>query len=158
MFPLIHSNKPNPCRFFQIWLNLEAKGKALPPAQVLHWAENIPIHSAGESSVRVWAGSYKGLVALPAPSNTYSSNPASKVCVLYIKCAPGEEVELEEAQGVNRTLYMMEGSLLLVGGEDLKKGYYAELNGGACKLVNAGDEVIELLYLAGTPIGITLVT
>jgi quercetin 2,3-dioxygenase len=31
MFPLINSDRPNPCRFFQIWLNLPSKSKMVPP-------------------------------------------------------------------------------------------------------------------------------
>lgn len=31
MFPLINQDKPNPFRFFQIWLNLPSRSKMVPP-------------------------------------------------------------------------------------------------------------------------------
>ena len=37
MFPLIHQDKENPTRFFQVWLNLPSKHKFTEPAFVMHW-------------------------------------------------------------------------------------------------------------------------
>jgi redox-sensitive bicupin YhaK (pirin superfamily) len=106
--------------------------------------------------VKVWAGSYKGITSLPPPPNTYSANPSSNVHVLYIKVAAGEEVELEQAQGSNRTIYIVEGDAISVEGENVKNGYLAELNCGAWTLVNSSDKEVEVLYLAGVPIGMLL--
>jgi quercetin 2,3-dioxygenase len=31
MFPLLNQDKPNPCRFFQLWLNLPSRSKMVQP-------------------------------------------------------------------------------------------------------------------------------
>ena len=56
MFPLLEEEKPNPCRFFQIWINLPAAKKKVEPAFVMHWHEDIPkVYSADRlTKVRVW--------------------------------------------------------------------------------------------------------
>ena len=41
MFPLVHEDKPNINRFFQIWLNLPAASKFAKPAFVMQWAEEV---------------------------------------------------------------------------------------------------------------------
>jgi redox-sensitive bicupin YhaK (pirin superfamily) len=41
MFPLLNSDKPNPLRFFQIWLNLPPEKKMADPDFVMHWAEEV---------------------------------------------------------------------------------------------------------------------
>lgn len=35
MFPLVHQDRPNPLKLFQIWLNLPKKNKMVPPAFVM---------------------------------------------------------------------------------------------------------------------------
>lgn len=35
MFPLVNADRPNHTKFFQIWLNLPAKDKMVPPAFVM---------------------------------------------------------------------------------------------------------------------------
>ena len=43
MFPLVHDDKPNTLKMFQLWLNLPRKKKFVEPGQKMLWAEDIPI-------------------------------------------------------------------------------------------------------------------
>jgi redox-sensitive bicupin YhaK (pirin superfamily) len=57
MFPLVHDDRPNPTRFFQIWLNLPPESKMVDPAFVMHWAPEIPmVASPSNATARVWVG------------------------------------------------------------------------------------------------------
>jgi redox-sensitive bicupin YhaK (pirin superfamily) len=48
IFPLIHEDKDNPLRLFQIWLNLPSATKITEPHYKLLWHENIPIAKVGQ--------------------------------------------------------------------------------------------------------------
>jgi quercetin 2,3-dioxygenase len=67
MFPLLHMDKPNTLRLFQIWLNLPKARKMVEPTQLMLWSENIPVveDKEGGVKVRVWAGNVGGVQALP---------------------------------------------------------------------------------------------
>ena len=42
MFPLLKQSAANPLELFQIWLNLPAKNKMVPPHFTMFWSEKIP--------------------------------------------------------------------------------------------------------------------
>lgn len=60
MFPLIHKDKPNSCRFFQIWLNLPKKNKMVEPDFAMFWNSEVPKYFSddGLASVTVFYGDY----------------------------------------------------------------------------------------------------
>jgi len=62
MLPLVHSDKPNPSRLFQIWLNLPRKSKMGKPIFAIFWADNVHVWKSedGKASVNIWAGNYFG--------------------------------------------------------------------------------------------------
>jgi hypothetical protein len=39
---LVREDGPNPCRFFQIWMNLPAKSKMVEPEFVMAWDHLVP--------------------------------------------------------------------------------------------------------------------
>ena len=41
MFPLVNSDRPNPTRFYQIWINLPGRSKMATPAFVMHWGPKV---------------------------------------------------------------------------------------------------------------------
>src|SRR6185295_9824341 len=45
MFPLLHTDRPNPLELFQIWLNLPADSKMVEPHFTMFWSQDIPRHS-----------------------------------------------------------------------------------------------------------------
>ena len=63
MFPLLDQTKDNPTRFFQIWLNLPARSKMVPPSFAMFWADQVPKHIDDKVEVTVWAGHYFGVEA-----------------------------------------------------------------------------------------------
>ena len=42
MFPLLHTDRPNPLQLFQIWLNLPASHKMDPAHFIMYWNRTIP--------------------------------------------------------------------------------------------------------------------
>ena len=45
MFPLLHTDRPNPLELFQIWLNLPADSKMVEPHFTMFWSQDIPRHT-----------------------------------------------------------------------------------------------------------------
>ena len=75
MFPLIHTDKENPTRFFQIWLNLPSKSKMTEPAFVMHWgSETKKVKDEGGAEVIVWVGEHKGeRTEMKSPPNSWAA-------------------------------------------------------------------------------------
>ena len=99
MFPLVHTDQPNVCRFFQIWLNLPAAGKFSKPAFVMHWDEEVPRYSADGATVTVWAGELGGKKGLPPPPDSWASKPESDLAVWHIRLEPDGVLTIPAAKG-----------------------------------------------------------
>jgi Pirin len=58
MFPLIHKEKPNHTRFFQIWINLPSKSKMVEPSFAMFWNNQVPKWKSedGKAAVTVFYG------------------------------------------------------------------------------------------------------
>ena len=161
IFPMIHQTEPNPCRLFQIWLNLEKKNKMAPPMYVMHWREDIPKVESddGLSLVTVWAGELGSARGLTPPPHSFASDPASDLAIWHIVLKPGGSLTIPAAitRGVNRTLYWTEGSgALNVGSQTVPSKCVMVLDSDtAAVLHNPANEAstCELLMLQGRPIG-----
>lgn len=160
MFPLINSDRPNPCRFFQIWLNLPSKSKMVPPDFAMHWAERIPkvLASDGKSEITVWAGSYGPETGLPPPPNSYGSDPSSDISILFIRVHPGGSVDLPPAAApdTNRVAYFVEGTELHVNGVAYTTHCALTLRSNMSALLSSPPSstlTTEVLILQGRPIG-----
>lgn len=160
MFPLINTDKPNPTRFFQIWLNLPARDKMVEPAFEMHWAESVPRVASedGKGEITVWAGKYASAAGLPPPPNSYASQSKNDVAIYLVTVRPGGEVTLPEAEGgktTNRVAYFVEGDALHVNGEAHSSHCALTLRAEqAATFSNPSDaSVVEVLILQGKPIG-----
>ncbi|GBG31258.1 Pirin [Hondaea fermentalgiana] len=157
MFPLLHDDKPNKTRFFQIWLNLPSASKMVPPAFEMHWAHEVRSWQSedGKSSATVWCGDFKGVEAFgKPPRDSYAANPASKVGIFHISIAKGGTLELDPAVG-DRNLYMVEGSKSVVGGKRVERGIHAayiETEASVPVQIECPNSDCEFLVLQGRPI------
>src|SRR5256885_1019595 len=52
MFPLLERERPNPAELFQIWLNLPAADKRVPPHFSMFWRDSVPAHIARDAKGR----------------------------------------------------------------------------------------------------------
>ncbi|KAL3772566.1 hypothetical protein ACHAW5_005309 [Stephanodiscus triporus] len=115
MFPLVHSDGPNRLRLFQIWLNLPARSKMVPPGFHMFWAEDVPVWESENRrvSISAWAGDYFGLgdVQNSPPPNSWAADPENDVAIFHITIRPDGRLILPKAKkgGVNRSLYLIEG-------------------------------------------------
>jgi hypothetical protein len=159
MFPLLNQDKPNPCRFFQVWINLPAAKKKVEPAFVMHWHEDIPVvYSADRlTKATVWAGTLLGATSLPPTPNSWLADSANEVGIWFITMQPGARFTLPAAAGgdaVNRALYWVEGAALTVADQRFTSPISVVLRAGQpADLHNSGSTPADLLVLQGKPIG-----
>mmetsp|Transcript_12367 Transcript_12367/g.19870 ORF Transcript_12367/g.19870 Transcript_12367/m.19870 type:complete len:349 (-) Transcript_12367:189-1235(-) len=161
MFPLVNADKPNPTRFFQIWLNLPKKNKMVNPDYIMHWAEDVKKFASQDekTKVTVWAGEIDGVKALEPPKNSWAADPANDVAVWHIEVAPGGKFLLPKAKGgngINRTFYFIEGKNLEISQQTIDPNSRVDVNAGMeveLSVPKSASRSAELLMLQGKPIG-----
>jgi len=165
MFPLLHTDKPNPLELFQIWLNLPAERKMVAPHFTMFWSQDIARHSVVDDTgcateVVCIAGSLAvpgGVTRpLPPPPDSWASQPQSDLAIWTLRLDPGARWVLPPAtgDGTRRKLYFFAGAHITVDGKPVAVRHAVEVRAGAAvTLVNDGPEPAELLMLQGRPIG-----
>ncbi|KAJ3032075.1 UNVERIFIED_CONTAM: hypothetical protein HDU68_006854 [Siphonaria sp. JEL0065] len=161
MIPLIHEEKENKVRWFQLWLNLPGKDKMVAPNQLMHWHEEISRFSSpdGKVNVRVLAGDFHGVKALTPIKDSWAKDPANDVNIWYFVMKPGSTIKLpKSAEGSTRTLYFVEGTgLTLDKATKVPDSSIVEFKDHSLteiELENMGTERnLEILVLQGKPIG-----
>lgn len=160
MFPLVERDGPNPVELFQIWLNLPAADKLVPPHFSMLWDRDIPHlrfqDGAGRTTeVTVIAGGLAGHRPPAPPPRSWASRPDTDVAIWCIRMEPGAEwtVPRTRDDSVNRVLYFFAGPSLAVG--DHRQATHAVLavRSDVDVPLRAGDGAVELLLLQGRPIG-----
>ncbi len=156
MFPLVSPDGPNTMELFQIWLNLAPDNKMVDPYFDMLWGDAIPTvtFDQGMVTVDVIAGTLAGRVALPAPPDSWASQPGSDVAIWLIRLAPGARWTMPKAMaGTNRMLYCHMGDNVKVAGAAVEVDVGARLVGDLeVDIVNEGGPA-EFLLLQGQPIG-----
>lgn len=159
MFPLLHEDKENPLRLFQIWMNLPAKSKMTEPDYKMLWHENIPLakvsqENGGNVTFKVILGEYYDVKALGALKNSWAANPESHMGIALIEMDANTEFKLENVSPtMNRFLYYYEGkSPVSIEGTELGEGYTADLWGNQEIVVKSGNRSAKFLLLEGEPI------
>ena len=162
MFPLIHQDKENPTRFFQVWLNLPSKHKFTEPAFVMHWgSETKKMKDGDKTDVIVWVGEHKGeRTEMKSPPNSWAADPENDVGVIFYSVKPGGKCEIALAKGgkgTNRFLYFVEGEngKQFVSDVNVPKKYGAEIVGDKTAVLEnkSETETMDVLLLQGRPIG-----
>jgi redox-sensitive bicupin YhaK (pirin superfamily) len=160
MFPLLDPEAPNPLELFQIWLNLPARSKFVPPHFTMFWAEQIPRHAGdGMTQLTCIAGRYAdagtSLAPLAPPPDSYASQAESDLAIWTLRMAPGARWTLPAAsgKGTRRKLYFFKGASVTVRGQSIDNAAAIELRADSdVELVN-GPAPSEFLMLQGKPIG-----
>lgn len=157
MFPLVNQTSDNPCRFFQIWLNLPAKDKMVDPHFTMHWAPQVnKVQRDDGSSLTLFAGTYKSLKSEAPPPNSWASDPENDVAIYHITLPPNSQIKIpaSEKDGVNRTLYMIEGEEAVIDGKSFSHKIWAVADASKeLKLAATSSSPSQFLILQGKAIG-----
>jgi redox-sensitive bicupin YhaK (pirin superfamily) len=155
MFPLLHTDQPNPAELFQIWLNLPATDKMVDPYFTMLWAPDIPVVTFDGGAVTVIAGAIGDTKPAAPPPNSWAARDEAEVAVWLLRLDAGASWTMPAARhdGVVRTVYFFEGDTLSIGGHQLGASTGAVVTSGVDVEVDAGDTAVECLVLQGRPIG-----
>ncbi len=161
MFPLIDAEGPNPLELFQIWLNLPAADKLVPPYFTMLWRDDTPVHVAADADgrttrVTVVAGALGDAVPLDPPPDSWASRAEADVAIWHGTMEGDASWTMPAAGGPDtiRTLYVFTGSSVTVaGGETVASGTGAVLRADVDVELRAGSEGVEWLLLQGRPLG-----
>ena len=158
MFPLLESRTKNPIDFFQIWLNLPAEKKRVPPHFSMFWATDVPlfkhIDAKGNAvEVAMVSGSHFGMKPPSPPPNSWAHAPGHHVSIMRIDMPAHSEWTLPPtASSVNRCIYVAEGSVRLGESESFARCRLT-LKPDLASTLNAESSASTLLLLEGQPIG-----
>lgn len=129
----------------QLWVNLAAKDKGVPPGYQGITSAQIPRVelSAAAGSVRVIAGSYQGA---KGPARTFSP-----MQVWDVRLNKGARVSFKLNDGDTAALFVMNGDLQLAGGESAGEATLVVFERAGSTLELAVLEDTKLLLLSGAP-------
>lgn len=159
MFPLLETEKENPLKLFQIWLNLPRKSKMVEPHYKMLWNEEIPVvrsrNLAGaKTEVKIVIGEYDGVKYYNSTPDSWAADPANGVQIMLVTLAPGAEFELPAADAsFNRALFFFDGDEAFVNDQKIVVQNRIELAANAKSKVVNGESPSQFLYMQGKPIG-----
>ena len=159
MFPLVHTDEPNPLELFQIWLNLPAANNMVDPYFTMLWGHDTPclhhVDAEGQAfEVTVIAGRLAALEPPTPPPDSWAAAADSDVAIWHISATAGATWTLPvAAEGTIRTLYVFDGTSLTVGGSTVDAGTGAVIRCDEEFTVVAGTGPVDALVLQGRPLG-----
>ena len=105
------------------------------------------------------SGEFGGKVALPPPSNSWGADPSSHLSILLVNLKPGGSVTLppvlvdgQAVEGVTRTAYFVEGSVLNISEPD-KDASQTEIR-QHCAVTLKSDRPVTLSAATSLPHGL----
>ncbi len=152
MFPLLNPEGPNTLELFQIWLNLPASGKFVPPHFKMLWKEDIPRIKGDGWEMSLISGSFSGKNAPAPPPDSWARDPENGVVIALVSLEAGGRFVLPASgKGSKRRIFILEGDKLSVADQPLPSGYGAGLPSEEVSLKNGGEKA-RFLWLEGKPI------
>ncbi|MBW3658996.1 MAG: pirin family protein [Actinobacteria bacterium] len=160
MFPLLNRDEHNETELFQIWINLPASDKMVPPHFAMLWSHEIPRHvlldDAGRpTEVTVVAGELVAGHRAPAPPpHSWASRRDSDVGIYHAAISPDGSWTLPPAASDDtvRTVYVFRGGSVRIGRTEVVGGHGAVVRPDVpLTLTDTGDGA-EVLVLQGRPI------
>lgn len=158
MFPLLNTEEGNTLELFQIWLNLPAKSKMVPPNYQMLWSEDIPIIKQSDpngkvTSVKVIAGNLGTQKALTPPPNSWAADEANHLAVWLVRMEAGATWTLpQSAAGLNKALYVYNGDTLQVEGNRIDNYHAIQVASAEDIALEAGAKDVDFLLLQARPI------
>lgn len=153
MFPLVHSDEPNTCELFQIWVNLPQKNKMVDSSYKMLWREAIPVVEGEGSKVAVLQGEYAGEKAPEPIVDSWAAHPEAKFRILRIDLEEGGEVVIDAVSDtLNRNLYLYEGGMTIDGQVYASKKSF-KLYGDREATLVGGPGGAKLILMEAVPIG-----
>ncbi|CAB9499224.1 Pirin-like protein [Seminavis robusta] len=175
MFPLIFKEKPNPTRFFQIWINLPARSKMVEPSFAMFWNNDVPKWKSPDekAAVTVFYGDYfleasseeeenkRVMNPNQPPQDSWATDHDNDVAILHVTIQPGGTIEIPKAhesdsKTVNRVLYCIEGlkEQPVINEVPINDGMITVDASSALdiSLSSSASQACELLLLQGKPI------
>jgi redox-sensitive bicupin YhaK (pirin superfamily) len=158
MFPLLNENEKNTTELFQIWLNLPAKSKFVPPTFKMLWSDSIPkirLKDTNQNGIEIQlaAGKYEKYAAPGPAPDSWAANPENEVNIWQIIMDGDAVWEIPSALGkVNRSLYFFEGETIEVESNPIQINHVLELDANKEITIKNGKKPARLLLLQGKPI------
>jgi redox-sensitive bicupin YhaK (pirin superfamily) len=160
MFPLLDRDGPNTVELFQIWLNLPAADKLVPPHFAMLWDDEIPrvtsVDDQGRTAeITVIAGRLGDAIPPAPPPASWATKPEADLAIWHIVLESGASSTLPPAASAetNRVLYVFEGGAVDVDGERVESGTGVVVDATVAIELRAGSGAVEILMLQGRPLG-----
>ena len=159
MFPLLNAEGPNDLELFQIWLNLPAKSKMVPPYFSMLWDKDIPRVQekgrTGSTVITVIAGALGGTQPLPPPPDSWAADPEAELAIWSIALEAGATWTVPAAKNAAtvRTLHLFDGAGLRVGDRVVAGPSAIGVHADRPVTIEAASGPAEILLLQGRPIG-----
>ena len=129
MFPLLESEAPNPVELFQIWINLPAEDKLVPPHFKMLWNADIPRVEERDSNghtaeITVIAGEINGLSPPSPPPHSWASQAENDVAIWHVRLEADARWVLPVAAAGDtvRSVYVQDGGPVGFDGEPIADG------------------------------------
>ncbi len=158
MFPLLDREQGNTLELFQLWLNLPAADKLVPPHFSMLWGEQLPtvVSTDGGATVTVIAGALDGAEPPAPPPHSWAARADTDVAIWHVTLGAGATWTMPAARhpDTQRVVYAFAGSSVLLDGTSIEAGSGAHVACDAPTELRGGPTgPVECLVLQGRPIG-----